>query len=306
MVRRHRSPGRRFGVAPQAGARRPSSRRQGVQRGCRRQVLAKHPGTTFAVAAGGGGRVSATPPVGWSEVIAGDVRWQVAPALAEHLLGPDGLRLEEWLQKGQATVIKQGPHRVVHRVALVDGQVIYIKHNLIPDFRSLMRQLVRPSKARMEFDRAVAVAARGVPTTAPLALGERLGLLGSGDSYLVTRALEGTETLNSFLAAAFGNPPTDVGGSPSAGHARLRQQMAKALGRFVAHLHDSGIRHNDLHAANILVQLTDDDQLRLYLIDLGAARLGPRLPWPASLENLILFTRWFVPRSNRADRLRFW
>jgi tRNA A-37 threonylcarbamoyl transferase component Bud32 len=243
--------------------------------------------------------VSATPLTAWCDVPAGDVRWWVAPGLSDALLGPEGLRLDEWLRNGRATVIKEGPHRVVHRVELTDGQVVYVKHNLVPDFRTLLRQLVRPSKARLEFERAIALSARGVPTIVPLALGERQIFLGAGDSFLVTRALESTQTLNNFLVDTLAKLST-------ARQACVRQRLATALGRLAAQCHDAGICHNDLHAANILVQLTDDDQPRLYLIDLTAVRLGPELDWPASRANLTLLTRWFVPRSSRADRLRFW
>ena len=124
----------------------------------------------------------------WSRVEAGGYRWSVAPDLRDPLLGAEGLRLEEWLHSGQAQIVKQGPHRIVYRVALAGGEVVYVKHNLLPDARSWLRQLVRPSKARMEFDRALAVAARGVPTVTPLALGERRAFLGACDSYLVTRS----------------------------------------------------------------------------------------------------------------------
>ena len=129
----------------------------------------------------------------WSEVTTGNIRWWVAPALESALHGPNGLNLD------QAVVIKRGPHRVVYRVELTDGQTIYVKHNLVPDVRTWLRQMVRPSKARIEFDRAVELATRGVPTITPLALGEREAWFGAGESFLVTRALERTQTLNTFL-----------------------------------------------------------------------------------------------------------
>jgi tRNA A-37 threonylcarbamoyl transferase component Bud32 len=241
-----------------------------------------------------------TPPAtGWSEATAANVRWWIAPELTTLLLGPQGFRLDDWLRNGQAQIIKQGPHRVVYRVHLDHGQVFYVKHNLLPDVRSWLRQLVRPSKARMEFDRAVAIAARGVATVEPLALGERRAFLGACDSYLVTRSLEGAQALNSFLAMAL----TTM--APRR-HALVRQRLARALGRFVARLHDAGILHNDLHAANILVQLPGGDEPLLYLVDLNAVRLGPALDWKASRDNLVLLTRWFVSRVSRTDRLRFW
>jgi hypothetical protein len=238
------------------------------------------------------------PQATWSAVDAGGVRWCVAPEVRDALLGPAGLRLDEWLQSGQASIVKQGPHRVVYRVNL-GHEVVYIKHNLLPDMRSCLRQLVRPSKARMEYDRAVAIASRGVATVEPLAVGERQALLGIGDSYLVTRGLEETQTLNSFLVA------TLVPMAPLR-QTRLRQRLARALGILVAQLHNAGIRHNDFHAANILVRLDDGDEPVLSLIDLNAVNVGKPLDWQAGIDNLVIFTRWFVPRVSRADRLRFW
>jgi tRNA A-37 threonylcarbamoyl transferase component Bud32 len=242
--------------------------------------------------------LSASP---WEEIAAGqgEVRWSVAPGLRDQLLGPSGLRLAEWLQSGQALVVKAGPHRVVYRVHLSCGTVVYVKHNLLPDVRAWCRQLVRPSKARMELDRALAVAACGVATVEPLALGERQTLLGSCDSYLITRSLDGTETLNTMIA-------TTLAALPAPRQAVVRQRLAVVLGRFVARLHDAGIRHGDFHAANILVRLGADDQPELFLIDLNGVQVGPRLAWRGSRDNLVMLAGWFTTRASRADRLRFW
>jgi hypothetical protein len=238
------------------------------------------------------------PPDTWSDVDAGGIRWLMAPEVRQDLIGHHGLRLDEWLENGQACIVKQGPHRIVYRVDL-GHEVVYIKHNLLPDRRAWFRQMVRPSKARMEYHRAVAVAARAVPTVEPLAVGERQALLGAGDSYLVTRDLHDTETLNSFLASKL------VPLEPQR-RARVRQRLARALGRLVARLHDAGIRHHDLHAANILVRLGADDEPCLFLIDLHAVHIGRPLARAASIDNLVIFARWFVPRVSRADRLHFW
>src|SRR5689334_3730305 len=136
--------------------------------------------------------MTTSPLPNWTEASAGDVHWWMAPNLRDVLLGPDGLRLAEWLRDGRATIVKQGPHRVVYRVQLDQDQVVYIKHNLLPDLRAWLRQLVRPSKGRMELERAVALHARGIATIEPLALGEREAFLGASESLLVTRSLDGT------------------------------------------------------------------------------------------------------------------
>src|SRR5262245_45732862 len=100
------------------------------------------------------------------------MRWEVQAEFREVFLGPDGLRLEEWLRAGQARVVKHGPHRTVYRVVLPELR-FYLKHYRLHDARAWLRELVRPSKARMEYDRALAIAGREVPTVQPLALGER-------------------------------------------------------------------------------------------------------------------------------------
>jgi tRNA A-37 threonylcarbamoyl transferase component Bud32 len=235
---------------------------------------------------------------GWTLVTAGGVRWQVLADCREPLLGPDGLRLAEWLQSGRATVVKQGPHRVVYRV-LLPGLHFYLKHYCLADLRARLRQLVRPSKARMEFERAVAVAARQVPTIVPLALGERLCGQTARESFLITQTLDDAEALNTFLTATL--PKFD---GPR--QVRIRQRLARALGQLVARLHLAGIAHRDLHAANVLARLRPDDDVALYLIDLHNVRVGSALDWPTSRDNLVLLNRWFILTAHRGDRLRFW
>jgi tRNA A-37 threonylcarbamoyl transferase component Bud32 len=232
------------------------------------------------------------------EVNTPHARWQVLPDCREQLFGPDGLRLEEWLRSGLAHVVKHGPHRTVYRVAL-PGLSFYLKHYRLPDFRARLRQLVRPAKARMEFERVLAVAARSVPTVSPLALGE--GNLGpaSCDSFLITRSLENSEAVSSFIETTLPRLRPDL-------QTRLRQRLAIALGEFVAHLHEAGIVHRDLHAANMLIRSDGQDELSLHLVDLHAVNLGEALGWRVSRHNLVLLNRWFVLRSSRSDRYRFW
>lgn len=228
---------------------------------------------------------------------AGGQRWFVAPQWRDVLLDESGLRLAEWLNLGLAHVIKHGPHRTVYRVQLPQLD-FYLKHYRLADGRAWLRQLVRPSKARREFSRALAVAECAVPTITPLALGENASSAGPGESFLLTHSLEDVEPLNVFLEST-------LPGLPAGTQARVRQALARVLGQLVARLHDAGIRHDDLHAANLLLQLKASDP-HLYLIDLHDVELGPPLAWAQSRDNLVILNRWFVLRASRADRLRFW
>jgi tRNA A-37 threonylcarbamoyl transferase component Bud32 len=219
-----------------------------------------------------------------SDLLAG-LRWHVAAAA-----GPG---LVERLATGQVTVVKQAPHRSIYRVELPDLDV-FVKHYPLCDRRSWLRGLWRPSKARGEHDKAVALAARGIATVEPLAYAEA-----PGASCLVTRTLPDVSPLNAFLTTALPALP-----EPRRG--RLRRGIAAALGRFLAAMHDAGVMHADLHPGNLLLRLADDDEPLLYLVDLHAVRLGPPLSDARRLANLAVLNRWFVLRSAPSDRLRCW
>ena len=145
----------------------------------------------------------------------------------------------------------------------------------------------------------MAVAARGIPTVTPLALGERWVRLRPVDSFLITRSLENTQTLSEFIAAT-------LPALPLPRQTLIRQSLARALGEFIARLHAAGVIHRDLHCGNLLVRLDADDHPALFLIDLHTVRLSAPLGWPASRDNLVLLNSWLAARTNRADRLRFW
>ncbi len=163
--------------------------------------------------AGHGGRGGADR---WRGVLAS------AGARRALLFGADGLPLAQWLRDGRARVVKQGPHRTVYQVRL-DGMDVHLKHYPVYDLRAWLRQLVRPSKARSEFEIAEQLAAHGVPTFVPLAVGERVTTLGTGESWLVTETLAATEPLNTFIETTL--PRLDA-----ARQTVLRQRLAVALG----------------------------------------------------------------------------
>jgi tRNA A-37 threonylcarbamoyl transferase component Bud32 len=186
----------------------------------------------------------------------------------------------------------------VYRVALA-GLNFYLKHYRLNNFRTQIAQFFRPAKAQMEFDRALQIADRNVATAAPLGLGERQGGPFSGESFLITQSLEETESISLFIQKTL---PT----YESSRATRVRLRLAVALGEFVAHLHNGGVIHRDLHADNILVRVDEDDRPQLFLIDLHDVNFGRPLRWRASRENLVLLNRFFILRVGRTDRQRFW
>src|SRR5206468_1566795 len=86
----------------------------------------------------------------------------------------------------------------------------------------------------------------------------------------------------------------------------LRQLLAKALGEFLARMHQAGVVHADLHPGNLLLRLDREGRPHLYLVDLADVRVGAPLGRKACQDNLVVLNRWFALRASRTDRLRFW
>lgn len=214
--------------------------------------------------------------------------WHLSPE-GQALFGASGPDFDSWLADGSAAVVKSGPHRTVYRVRLASGAV-YLKHCRINGSRAWAREVLRVPKARLEFENAARLRALGIGAAVPLAWGTP-DTRRPGQSYLITRDLAPAVPFPEFVEAEQLAPAE-------------RRELARALGAFVARLHENGVAHPDPHAGNVLV--ARGDGFAFSLLDVHAIRFGPPLSWAASRANLVLFNRWFQTRTSRTDRLRFW
>ncbi len=187
-------------------------------------------------------------PPEWEWCGFGEVGWWVRAGSPwrDVLLGPEGLRLDEWRTAGCLSTVKSGPHRIVYRVALPEGN-LYIKHFLVPNRRAKYRQWFRRGKGRNEGKRSRQLAAIGVPTIWPIALGEQRKRKFLFENYLVTPEIADTIPLDDFVMQ-------ELPGWPEPRRSRVRQKLATALGVMTARLHDAGFLHVDFHPGNILVR----------------------------------------------------
>ncbi len=236
-----------------------------------------------------------TPPAG-SAVRADGRVWHLSPE-GEALFGATGPAYNRWLADGSAEVVKSGAHRAVYRVSLPTGTV-YVKHCRINGPRAWAREVLRPPKARLEFENASRLRTLGIGAAVPLAWGTSDSLW-PGESFLITRDLAPAIPFTDFVETRFPTLASDE-------QCHIRRQLARGLGRFLAHLHDSGVTHPDPHPGNLLVEVPPSLMPHFSLLDVHAVRFGAPLSWRASRENLILYNRWFLLRASSADRLRFW
>ncbi|MBA4063708.1 MAG: hypothetical protein C0501_08345 [Isosphaera sp.] len=221
--------------------------------------------------------------------------WHLTPAWLD-AFGPAAPRPERWAADGSAVVVKANPARTVYRVVLPAGTV-FVKHCRVTGPRAWGREVIRPPKARMEFDNAFALRRRGVPAVEPLAWGAPDSVW-PGESFLVTRGLPAVPLVE-YLEH-------DFPGLAAADRRAAGRRLSAALGRFFACLHDAGVAHPDPHPGNLLVESPPGPDFRFALIDLHDVVLGRPLPWAATRDNLALFNRWFCMRTPRPDRVRFW
>jgi len=233
------------------------------------------------------------------------VRWHVAPAWQNLLIGPQGLRLDEWLADGRVHVVKHASHRTVYRVDL-PHRSFFLKHYRVLAFLNAATHVLRGSAARREWRNALEVRRRQVPTVTPIALGEhyRGGLV--RDSYFVSEAIPDSCTLERYADECLPKlPPRE--------QASLRLRIILALARLCAAAHRAGVYHTDFHRGNVLVGLDTLDAGRplnelpeLHLIDLPKMWFSAPLSWEHSRDSLAMFAAAWLDRSSRSERWRFW
>jgi len=236
-------------------------------------------------------------PPDWEWSQAGEVGWWHRWGWGDVLLGPEGLRLDQWRREGRLTTVKSGRQRIVYRVDLEEGPV-YIKHFLVPDRRAKYRQWVRRGKGRNEGRRSLFLASIGVPTITPVALGEQRKRKFLFENYLVTLGIRDATPLDDFVENRL-----PMLAEPLQSH--VRRKLAESLATMTARLHNAGLLHQDFHPGNVLVRFATGTTPDLVMIDLDALRRCRDVTWKVARQNLALLNQFFWLRSSRADRYRF-
>lgn len=245
------------------------------------------------------------PAVTVAEGTTDGVRWSVSPAWRTSLIGPQGLKLDEWLAEGRVHVVKHASHRTVYRIDL-PHRSFFLKHYRVLAFLNALTHLLRGSAARREWRNALEVRRRQVPTVTPIALGEhyRQGLV--RDSYFVSEAIPDSCTLERYADECLPK-------LAPAEQAPLRLRITLALAKLCAAAHRAGVYHTDFHRGNVLVgldtltpQRTADELPQLHLIDLPKMWFSAPLSWAHSRDSLAMFAAAWLDRSSRSERWRFW
>ena len=187
--------------------------------------------------------------------------------------------------------VKESSIRAVRRVVPPDGPALYLKLFRERGVGASMRRLVADRAAR-EYAVLDHLRRANVRAAIPVACGTH-----EGASFLITREVPRAKTLREHLLDS---------GLPRA----VRAAFMPLLGVFVRRIHDAGVRHDDLHAGNILATGPGaGEPTFLYLIDVQRASIRPGITAAERLKDLgflLLSLRPLVGMANRRKFLRFY
>ncbi|MCG6900952.1 MAG: lipopolysaccharide core heptose(I) kinase RfaP [Gammaproteobacteria bacterium] len=132
--------------------------------------------------------------------------------------------------------------------------------------------------ARNEWQALQALTRLGVDTMKLVAYGERGWNPAHRQSFVVTEALEETESLEDFCAGWETHPPATKAGL------RLKRALIERVATIARRMHANGINHRDFYICHFLLDVSADvyqqppQALRLSLIDLHRVQLRKRTP----------------------------
>jgi tRNA A-37 threonylcarbamoyl transferase component Bud32 len=180
--------------------------------------------------------------------------------------------------------------RLTSRVRLAGAGAVLLKVHRVRSLGEALRSLLRPGRARCEWDAARYLAAAGVPVAEALAVGEarRAGLLRS--SFFAARFVPGLRPAHEALPA---RPPEE------------REVLLARLAALLRGLHDRGFDHRDLHAGNVLVGDGEAAAARLLVTDLHRSRLGAPVSGRARRRALARWLHSLQGVLDPGDRLRW-
>lgn len=193
--------------------------------------------------------------------------------------------------------VKHNAARIVWR-ARINGSVYFLKYYLQQSWSDAIKRLWRGPTCEIEFKSGTYALAMGIPAVRPAGFCARLICDGRTCSLLVTEAVEPAYALNEFWET--------LGGDENA--TRRRRDCAyliDLLAEMIAHAHQAGCEHRDMHASNVLVHTIGPRRYETVFVDLQSARLGMPLSDRAVVRNLGQLNQWFRRHASIGDRLRF-
>ena len=187
----------------------------------------------------------------------------------------------------------------------IDGQSYFTKLHHGLGWRLFLRSLLRfkwpISGAENEWQAIKLLEKLNIPTTPLVAYGRRGRNPVNKQSFIITKDLQDTESLEDYCRNWITEPP-----SPN-----LKRALIQRVAEMTGALHRLGLNHCDLYICHFLLSLKDNKtpdpkKLILHLIDLHRVQQRKKLPrrWQVKDLAALHFSSFEIGLTSR-DRLRF-
>lgn len=226
----------------------------------------------------------------------GGLAWTVRDGFGRVLANTDP---RVWSDPARAgwTRVKHNGSRDVWRATL-DGRAFYVKYFFCESWLPRLKQLLRGPACLTEWNGAVYAVQHGIPAVRPAGYTAAALCNGQRCSILVTDAIEPAYPLDEFWLTIRADADTSRRRADTS-------TLLECLAAMIAHAHQSGFEHLDMHPANILVQPLGGQRYRTLFVDLQSARRGVPIDDHAVVRNLAQLNQWFRRHSSVGQRLRF-
>jgi hypothetical protein len=207
------------------------------------------------------------------------VKLDLTPEFAAQL--PTGIDTFDYLMQLDGEMFRDIDNRRTLRFTLNDKRYFLKAHNGVgwkEIFKNLLTLRLPVLGARNEWRAIQTLTQLGVDTMTLVAWGERGLNPANRQSFVVTGALEHTESLEDFCADWERKPPV------TKTQLRLKRALIVRVATIARRMHASGINHRDFYLCHFLLDVSADlltclpEALRLSLIDLHRVQIRKRTP----------------------------
>ena len=176
---------------------------------------------------------------------------------------------------------------------------IFIKRYNYQSSLYAFKNIFRRSRAKRTWRIAQHLLSRAIPTPLPVAYLERRRARVLRESFFITQKVTHAIPLSMLFLDG------QAGGMGE--HAASKKNLIDRTAALVQMMHERGIWHRDLKAANILVQRAPGKSLQLYLTDLDSIRIKDRVMPAERVRDLarLNVSLHDVSALSLRDRLRF-
>ena len=176
------------------------------------------------------------------------------------------------------------------------GTLCVVKKYTSGSFIKTAKEIFRPSKAFHEFQTAISISGKDIPTPAPLLVAELISYGRVSESLLITQFIADAYELKDFLMNRQGEvTPAQL--------MRKRRETVEAFGRLTAKIFNAGIYQDD-YALNNFILKQGGVGTEIYFIDFERVEIKDRLSEQEKTKLLTKLNRVGCEVTIK-DRLRF-